>query len=65
MTKPKLMRWSLAAAAAASLVFGTTQVFAAPGAQKASSFCPGDCIWDGCPPGCPGDCINGQCYCSC
>jgi len=67
MTKAKMMRWSVAAAAAASLVFGTTQVFAAPGAQKAAGWCePYQCATTGCPEGCgPGTCVRGECECFC
>jgi hypothetical protein len=67
MKGTKVMRWSLAATVAASLAFGTAQAFAAPGAQKAASWCdPYECATTGCPDGCgPGWCAAGGCNCNC
>lgn len=65
MKKTSIMRWSIAAASAVSLAFGTAQAFAAPGAQKAASCDPWDCRGF-CPEGCgPGTCTQYGCECFC
>jgi hypothetical protein len=66
MRKMGILRWSFAAAAAVSLVFGTAQAFAAPGAQQKAWCDPYECATTGCPEGCgPGWCGYGGCYCHC
>lgn len=66
MRKMRILRGSFAVAAAASLVFGAAQAFAAPGAQKASWCDPYQCATTGCPEGCgPGTCVRGGCECFC
>jgi hypothetical protein len=62
-----IIRWCLAGAAVTALAFGATQVFAAPGAHAAKSWCdPWQCATTGCPPGCgPGTCVNNECECNC
>jgi hypothetical protein len=67
MRKTKILRWSFAAAAAVSLVFGTAQAFATTGARTARAWCdPYQCATTGCPDGCgPGWCDRGGCNCNC
>jgi len=66
MNKPRVIRWTVGAAVAAALVFGTAQAFAAPGARQTSSSCePWDCRGQ-CPEGCgPGTCTPYGCECFC
>lgn len=68
MNRMRLLRWSFATATAASLVFGSTQAFAAPGGQRTGTFCnPIECRNHGCGVGwgCGGTCVNDQCECDC
>ncbi|HEY0015433.1 MAG TPA: hypothetical protein VGC13_03915 [Longimicrobium sp.] len=65
MKRNGILRWSFAAVTAASLVFGGTQAFAAPGAQKGAGWCePYECRAM-CGTGCGGTCVNNECWCDC
>jgi len=65
MKRMRVMRWSFAAATAASLVFGTTQAFANPDPWWPPLNCEGPTCRQMCGPDCGGTCVNNECWCDC